>query len=329
MLSDTIIVQSAVSAFNNAALWAPAFLWWALLALPMFVVTYMCSETIMARLGWTRENILERMTMWTTGLIFAWVVLFGGNYSVLRDGLSVLPMMTAAIVFLTSLFVTSHLRRGVLVRHFGWRNILMGGVVVAAVGMSDMHAWWGPLLQIGAMMTGCLLGWFARGAMRPIAGMLLIMTMVVVAMLMQPEFFRFGQLGNLTIFHLMAMLLFGILGAATIVLFNVAPRGAIKRTVYIKLKWLLRVVCALGGALFLLTEAVPVFLGALGALVLLFALSVGHSDKVDVMLGHKVLAAVMVMFGIITVMPVISAMGILYWQNVKVSDFWPEIRRLL
>ena len=329
MLSDTIIVQSAVSAFNNAALWAPAFLWWALLALPMFVVTYMCSETIMARLGWTRENILERMTMWTTGLIFAWVVLFGGNYSVLRDGLSVLPMMTAAIVFLTSLFVTSHLRRGVLVRHFGWRNILMGVVVVAAVGMSDMHAWWGPLLQIGAMMMGCLLGWFARGAMRPIAGMLLIMTMVVVAMLMQPEFFRFGQLGNLTIFHLMAMLLFGILGAATIVLFNVVPRGAIKRTVYIKLKWLLRVVCALGGALFLLTEAVPVFLGALGALVLLFALSVWHSDKADVMLGHKVLAAVMVVFGIITVMPVISAMGILYWQSVKVSDFWPEIRRLL
>ena len=329
MLSDTIIVQSAVSAFNNAALWAPAFLWWALLALPMFVVTYMCSETIMARLGWTRENILERMTMWTTGLIFAWVVLFGGNYSVLRDGLSVLPMMTAAIVFLTSLFVTSHLRRGVLVRHFGWRNILTGVVVVAAVGMSDMHAWWGPLLQIGAMMMGCLLGWFARGAMRPIAGMLLIMTMVVVAMLMQPEFFRFGQLGNLTIFHLMAMLLFGILGAATIVLFNVVPRGAIRRTVYIKLKWLLRVVCALGGALFLLTEAVPVFLGALGALVLLFALSVWHSDKADVMLGHKVLAAVMVMFGIITVMPVISAMGILYWQSVKVSDFWPEIRRLL
>src|SRR5574344_1113072 len=34
MFDDAIIVQSAVSAFNNAALYAPAFLWWAVLSIP-------------------------------------------------------------------------------------------------------------------------------------------------------------------------------------------------------------------------------------------------------------------------------------------------------
>ena len=44
MLNDIIIVESAVSAFNNAALWMPAFLWWSLLALPLFVVIFLCAD---------------------------------------------------------------------------------------------------------------------------------------------------------------------------------------------------------------------------------------------------------------------------------------------
>ena len=110
MLNDIIIVESAISAFNNAALWMPAFLWWSILALPLFVVVYWCRDAIMTRIGWTRNNILECVSMWTAGLTLVWIVLFGGNYGILRDNLSVLPMMTAVIVFLTSLFVSSHLQ---------------------------------------------------------------------------------------------------------------------------------------------------------------------------------------------------------------------------
>ena len=37
MFESSMIVQSAISAFNNAALAAPAFLWWAILAVPVFM----------------------------------------------------------------------------------------------------------------------------------------------------------------------------------------------------------------------------------------------------------------------------------------------------
>ena len=177
MLNDFIIVESAVSAFNNAALWMPAFLWWTILALPLFVVVYWCADTIVSRVGWDGHDVLNRASVWVAGLTCAWVVMFSGNYGVLRDGLSVLPMMVATIVFLTSLFVSSHLRDRPL-PHMGWRRWLLVIVIVIGIGMSDTHAWWGPLLQLGAFFLGVLLGRIARGDMRTVGGLTLIMMMV-------------------------------------------------------------------------------------------------------------------------------------------------------
>ena len=85
MLNDIIIVESAISAFNNAALWMPAFLWWSILALPLFVVVYWCADTIMTRIGWNKQNLVNSASMWVAGLTCVWAILFGGNYGVLRD----------------------------------------------------------------------------------------------------------------------------------------------------------------------------------------------------------------------------------------------------
>lgn len=328
MLNDFIIVESAISAFNNAALWMPAFLWWTILALPLFIVVYWCADAIMGRIGWNKQNIVNNASMWLAGLTCAWVVLFGGNYNVLRDSLSVLPMMTATILFLTSLFVSSHLRKFALPKMNWWRWLLLI-LLVVAVGMSDTHAWWGPILQIGALGLGCLLGRIARGDMRPFGGTVMIMMMVAIAILMQPEFFRFGQLGNLTPVHLFAMLALGGACMMTIAVQNINPLGKIRYGIYIKLKWLMRVVCALGVALFLLTEAVPVFIGTMFAVFLSIALSVWHADRVNVALGDKMFAIALMTFGSITVMPVITAIGILYWVHTDNVKIWTEGKRLL
>jgi hypothetical protein len=328
MLNDFIVVESAISAFNNAALWMPAFLWWTILALPLFVVIYWCADTVMTRIGWTRKNILDRATMWVAGLTCAWVVMFGGNYAVLRDSLSILPMMTATILFLTSLFVSSHLRTIALPKMNWWRWVLVV-LLIIAVGLSDTHAWWGPILQIGALILGILLGRVAHGAMRPFGGMVLIMMMVAIAILMQPEFFRFGQLGNLTAVHLLAMLALGCACMMTIAVQNINPRNKIRYGVYIKLKWLMRVVCALGVALFILTEAVPVFIGTMIAVFLSIALSVWHADRVNIATGDKMFAIALMTFGAITVMPVITAIGILYWANTDNAKIWAETKPLL
>lgn len=328
MLNDITVVQSAVSAFNNAALLAPAFLWSALLATPLFIIVYLCAPQITSFLKWDRKNILEQTTTWTAALILVWVVLFGGNYTVLRDNLSVLPMVTATIVFLCSLFVSSHLLPHSLPqkRRFFWFCTIL---FIIALALSDTHAWWGPLLQVGAFLLGTGIGYIARGKMRPIAGIILIILMTTIAIIMQPEFFRFGQLGSLTIAHLLTVLLIGIASMATLAVMNIKPCGKINKGIYIKIKWLMRVICALGGALFILTEGVPVFVGTLVALFISFGMSVWHHKQIPAQYGDKLLAITLITFGTITTMPVISALGILYWATTPSVDFWGTTKHLL
>ena len=328
MLNDMAIVQSAASAFNNAALAGPAFLWWAALMVPLYVAVYWYGCDFMARIGWNRSNLLTKVSLWTVVFVFAWTVLFGGNYAVLRDNLSVLPMLTAVIVFLSSLFVSSHLR-GVALPHMGWKQWLFVSAILVIVGLSDAHAWWGPLLQISALLGGALFGRFAGGAMRPMGGTVLIMMTVVIAILMQPEFFRFGQLGNLTVFHLLAILLFGIVAVATVVVSNISPKNKIQNNIFTKFKWLWRVACLLGCALFMLTEAVPVLLGTLVAFAIMFTISVWHAKNINNALGDKLFAVSLFLFGVICVIPVISAMGILYWLNTSDCKLWQESKVLL
>lgn len=328
MLSDAIIVQSAVSAFNNMALVTPAFLWCAALALPLFIVIYWCKDIILARIGWNRENILNRTTTWMAGLTLCWVVLFGGNYAVLRDTLSVLPMMVATVVFLTSLFVSSHLRH-IRLPVKQWRFWALVISILIIVGLSDMHAWWGPLLQIGALCTGWILGRFAKADMRPYSGAILIILATTVAILMQPEFWRFGQLGNLGVAHLVTILIIGTTAMATIAVQNTNARGRIKPSMFIKAKWLARVICALGCALFILTEAVPVFIGTMIAMYISFSMSVWHAKVVNKQIADKMFAIVLITFGIITIMPVITCMGILFWCNNNCEHLWQESKFLL
>lgn len=335
MFDDVVIVQSAVSAFNNAALAAPAFLWWGLLAIPVFFMTYFCGNAFLDKIGWTRDRLLNRVSVATVALTLCWVILFSGNYGVLRDAASVLPFMVAAIVFVSSLFIGSNMRGAALPvwrgtsRSHKLKMTAFVAVVLLAVGLSDTHAWWGPILQIGALVGGMLLGRAMRGVWRAVAGTVLVVIATSVAILMQPEFFRFGQLGSLTIAHLGALMAVGVLGAATVALRNVAPHGRIHDSAYVKLKWMARFLTLFCMALFILTESVPVFLGMIAVAFLSFALSIFHVRVVSVSLSGKMFAAMLGAFGIITTMPAITVLGILYWINQPNGNFWRESGFLL
>ena len=108
MFEGNMIIQSAVSAFNNAALVAPAFLWWAVLALRLFVLVYFCGGAFLQRVGWNKQNIGSQVAIWAIALTAVWVVLFGGNYAVLRDAETVLPFVVAAIVFVAAGFLGAY-----------------------------------------------------------------------------------------------------------------------------------------------------------------------------------------------------------------------------
>lgn len=326
MFQDVYVVNSAVSAFNNAALFAPAFLWWGLLSLPLMWGVWVAADVIKAKLGLGAKTGKAWFGAVTALMTMLWVVLFGGNYGVLRDGVSVLPFVVAMIVFLCSAFVRANINEFSNIKLGA--NVRFGLVVIllVALGLSDMHAWWGPLVQVGAFVFGWLFGRVASGVVRPVSWTVWIVLMTVVAMLMQPEFFRFGQLGNLTPVHLISLLLVGVPGAVAFVLYHVKSSGRIRHSVYIKLKWLMRVMALLMVALFLRTESVPLFLGAIGACGALVALSVWHLDNVPSVLAPKAFATMLFLFGVVTTMPVISAIAVLYWSMLPCersgADFW-------
>lgn len=331
MFDNEIIVQSAVSAFNNAALFSPAFLWWAILALPLLWVAYAFAPVIAGRIGLTRENMCRKSALWTVILTFAWIIMFGGNYGVLRDQLSVLPFMMAAIVFIASLFLGSHTHK--LTPPATQRGRIMRATIIMAIiiglAASSMHTWWGPLLQIGAATLGVVLGRAAGREMRAVPGAILIMLATTTAILMQPEYFRFGQLGALTLAHMVGILAVGAAAAATIALRNINPRGRIHQSAYVKIKWMLRVISALAVALFILTESVPIFLGAIAAMFLMFATSAWHATTLDSNLGNKMFALTIGAFGLITVMPALIALAVICWVILPGDDTWRRARFLL
>lgn len=336
MFDESLIVQSAVSAFNNAALVGPAFFWWALLAMPLFALVYFCGGAFLQRIGWNKNNIAINASLATVIFTLTWVVLFGGNYAVLRDNATVLPFMIAAIVFIGALFVGSYWRKMNLPvlrnvpRKKRWGIIACWAILLAAIGLSDTHVWWGPILQIGAFICGIFIGRVVRYEMRPVAGTLLIMFATTIAILMQPEFFRFGQLGALTPVHILFLILISIATALTVALRNVNPRGRIKAGMYVKLKWLARIMAVLCMALFVLTESVPVFLGMTGMFFILFALSVWHADSVSDDLAYRIFAITIGLFGIITTLPVLTALGILYWITLPGDNtVWRQLGRML
>ena len=327
MFDDAIIVQSAISAFNNAALVAPAFFWSALLTLPLYWVVWTFSGQIAEYLRWSRGNITMRASLWVVIITLGWVVLFGGNYSVLRDDTSTLPFMIAAIIFVSSIFIGSYTRD----IKFAQRreNALFIALAAFVLGGSGMHTWWGPLLQIGSALVGFAIGRRAKMEMPAVPGLILITGATVTAMLMQPEYFRFGQLGNLTWIHLLFVVAFSFFAVATIAARNIKASNRIHDSAYIKLKWMIRFVVALGVVLFIMTESVPVFLGTAFASFVLVTLTIWHCKEIPNALGDKLFALSIIAFGILTAMPVITAVGILYMTNLSKSNLVQDIKSLL
>jgi len=89
-------------------------------------------------------------------------------------------------------------------------------------------------------------------------------------------------------------------------------RGRIHQSAYVKLKWLMRFTLALCMVLFVLTEAVPIFIAAVVSAFLLFAMSVWHSTEVSAILAKRLLAWAIILFGCLISTPAVSAIGVIW-----------------
>lgn len=340
MFDSSLVVQSAASSFNNSAIAAPSFFWSALLMLPLFAMVCKFGGDLISRLKWPRFNNPEHQSfdfaLCVEIVIFAWLILMHGNYDVLRDSATTLPFIISGALFVLTASIVRKLRIvnppiPDYMKIMKSKKLAVFAILVLAAalaGFSGMPTAVGFLMQSAAVFCGAIgCGW--KKGIGPIPLTSAIMFAISAMMLMQPEFFRFGQLGNLTALHMIFVLLTGMLAAAVIALRSVNPRGRIHDSAFIKLKWLARIVAGLCIILFILTESVPVYLAFAATAVVSAAMSVWHAKSFSAALPGKIWAALLCCFGIMTSLPLITALGILHWVSLPKYDAVRQSKFLL
>ena len=105
------IVTTAVSSFNNAALYAPYFFVVALLSAPLFFMVYLYGRDFVSRIGWNNQNMENKVSFWSVVCLVIWLMIFGGNYAVIRDGISLLPVSVAMVLFASMVFVVNQAKK--------------------------------------------------------------------------------------------------------------------------------------------------------------------------------------------------------------------------
>ena len=327
MFDDVLVLSTAISSFNNAALYSPFFIVVGLLTFPLFFMVYIYGKDFVSKIGWNENNVNSQVSLWTTTILLIWLMLFGGNYAVIRDGVSLLPVLISFVLFgLMIIIVNQSIKLGYLKKLQNKKvKWLLFFVLLLMTVFSSVWTWWGILLQIVAVSCGMIVGSRIKKNIPMMPWVVLILFLLVIAVLMQPEYFRFGQLGNLTIVHILAMVFAGFCAITAVVVRYTNPRGRIHQSAYVKLKWLFRIMSLLAFVLFVMTESVPVFVGVVGALGLLEMLSIYHSKNISADLSRLAVAMLMMVVGVIIICPVITALGIIYMisenNSVKSKDF--------
>lgn len=340
MFDSSLIVQSAISSFNNAAIIAPSFFWSSVLMLPLFLFAKKLGAVFQTVFPAFADN-KKRLTLFSfiaEILIALWLIVMHGNYSILRDTETILPFIIAGALFLTVSSIVQKLREINPDAPAIWQKLTKNKFISfvslvllsAIVGLSGFHSWWGILLQGSAFFAGAVVGRYKSRSFEPIKFTTFIMFVLTAIILMQPEFFRFGQLGNLTVLHILFISLIGAVSMAIFALNMAKPHARFGLGFFIKLKWLFRIAVLTSFSLFLFTESILIFWGLCAALFLCFYISILHqSENISDNLIKKLWAVLLFLFGAISFMPVIMVAGILFWGSLPKLKVWNKSKFLL
>jgi len=305
-------------------------------------MAHIFGNSFVSKLGFALfSNAKKRQALFsiiTECLIIMWLVLMHGNYFVLRDNQTILPFVIAPVLFLTVSSFVRNLRefnpvlprqlQNLKKRKFAPFLILV--FVSGLVGLSGDNSWWGFLMQFSAFFAGAIVGRYSVKSFEPVKFLTFIIFVLTFIILMQPEFFRFGQLGNLTFLHILFILFSGITAISIFAISFVKTKGKFSTSLFKKLKWLSRIIIFMAFILFAFTESVLIFLGLSIALFIYFSVSILHEqENISDNLLKKLWALLLFIFGIITVLPVISICGILYWNSLPKLNVYNKMKFLL
>ena len=268
MIDPSLIVQSAANSFNNAALSAPDFFWAALLCAPIFVIAWMLAKPI-AQIAMPENKYANwRVATLSLVLIPLWV-LSRENFYVLRESFSWVSVLCCAVLFLSAMFFA----KIELPRAVRRAQKLGAGLIVAATFLCALPDWRVGLAQVLAVVSGYLIGRNMNKKFSPKILASLAMLACTFGMLMQPEFFRFGQLDNLSVIHMLFLIAQMMIVAGYFAMF-VKPRGWNVGGHYLKLKTVMRLCAFLTLAMFIITESEIMFAAFFVMELLSVALSV-------------------------------------------------------
>ena len=321
------IVTTAISSFNNAALYSPSFFVIGLFSLTLFLMVFLYGNDFISKFGWSNRDVESKSGFVSVLCLMIWLLIFGGNYAVIRDSISLLPLMISVVLFVAMVFITNRMKQYKYLEKMRdkksrWFLFLL--LFVLAV-FSSLPTWWGILLQLSAVLCGIIVGDRLHKNIPDMLTGIIILGMMTVLLLMQPEYFKFGQLGNLTIIHIIALLLCGFFCVTSLAAGYTNARAKIYKSAYIKLKWLCRIMSVLALILFVLTESVPVFIGLMTVCLLSESLTIYHGKNLPENVSKQSWALLLISFGIVIICPLISMIGILYliplWKRLSINDF--------
>lgn len=335
------IVTSAISSFNNAALATPGFFWIALLMLPVYIGLWKIAPDILGYFFPTKK-LRDYNFAWIAEIsLIVWIVLNHGNWGVVRDSAGFLPYAIAAILFLLCKDAVARLREQdprvptcwlkIDRRTKKWLKIGTLLVVVMILARSTLQDFHWVALQVSGGLFGCAAGYFGRRSGIPIGKTTFLMVLIAIAITLQPEYFRFGQLGRLGVIHLVTLAGVVMLGAVIFVFRHFTPIEFIRDNHYKYIKWFMRLCTFLTFILFVMTESVPV-LAAFGlstVVTMWFAVKHVPRETNVAILSGNLWGIMLMLFGMVTVMPLVTMLGILCWKNNNTRSFWKNILGVL
>ena len=320
------ILPTAESSVYNAALVSPYFLVIGFLSLPLFFMIYLYGRDFVERIGWSNRNYENQVGFWTGLAIALWLMLFGGDYAVIRDGISLLPTGISFVLFFLMIFVSQKMVQLNYVEKVDKKPLkwILFALLLLMATFSALPTWQGILLQVSAVFCGIITGCRLKKNIPVVPMLTVVMLIVLVFMLMQAEFFRFGKLGDLTWLHLVWVVLIGFLAVSVLTTRYVKACGKKKCS---EIKALARMGSFLLVLLFAATQlSVPVFIFLMIFMGISAAITIRFSANKPSNFSGFLFGLLLFSFGILIICPLVSALGIVYMlytpAHIKPKDIF-------
>ncbi len=342
MFDPTLVVQSAISSFNNIALRSPDFFWSALLCLPIFVVFWLFAPQISARFLPDSKKRMNIIATWGIVFIAAWL-LTHESFNALRDGVSLgISALTAVCVFALTLFAGWRVppASNFIKTKEKWRkkiDIATPIIIAALIGLCAWGTWQTILVQFIAALfgfySGRLMIWRNRRQMDSNWMMIGLITLLTFGLVMQPEFFRFGQLGHLTVAHIFFLIAALVASTSSIMMRLVRPTGWLRKSWYRRMMLLARSFCILVFVLFVLTESALAFAALAVVVIAQEFIAIRHRPQEDANAiknsSEDMWILSLGLFGLLAAMPTMVCAAIILVRGRTKFDAKGAIKTLL